>query len=469
MINLINLAESYCIMHKLKNEILYLLHIPKTAGTSFIALLDNYFDLDSIYSEQVYQRLKKSEDFSKYSFIRGHFGYGIHQMLPKKTVYITMLREPIERTISFFDHMRLEPLRNNWVSKNFLDSIKDISDIFRDAQKTRSFTNNQTRYISVDLKISKILQLQNPSTFRIEEFEDFINPDISDSNLLATAKKRLVEFPFFGIQEKFEESLMMLYYTFGFRPLNNIRKLMVSSKRTRKDTILQQTLKEITECTVLDRDLYLFAQDLFEKKYNQMIDDLKKRYCEFGLSNLNSKQLIYELLERHYEENFDNESYPKTNNVNYNFSQKLFGSGWYYRENTFEKSNHFFRWTGPKKISTIDLPLKQENDLQIQFRVIGQGSQQVLDSLTLMANNVLINLKKVVSTEKNPIFEGVRPTIFEGVLSKSALQKRPKFTRLTFQVAKTESHMTQSFVYPNEKRDVGMAVDYIKISPLPYY
>jgi len=40
---------------KLKDDdIAHYLHIPKTAGTSFIATLDSFFDYNSIYAEKVW-------------------------------------------------------------------------------------------------------------------------------------------------------------------------------------------------------------------------------------------------------------------------------------------------------------------------------------------------------------------------------------------------------------------------------
>lgn len=94
---------------KLKDDdIVYYLHIPKTAGTSFIATLDSLFDYNSIYPEKVWHELLKKppNDLGKYKLIRGHFGYNVLPLLHKKPIYLTMLRDPIERTISQYEHIR---------------------------------------------------------------------------------------------------------------------------------------------------------------------------------------------------------------------------------------------------------------------------------------------------------------------------------------------------------------------------
>jgi hypothetical protein len=46
--------EQKPIEYRLKDDdILYFLHIPKTAGTTLTTIIDNNFDLDSIFPEQV--------------------------------------------------------------------------------------------------------------------------------------------------------------------------------------------------------------------------------------------------------------------------------------------------------------------------------------------------------------------------------------------------------------------------------
>ena len=72
--------------HKLnQNEILYFLHIPKTSGTSLKKFLDSKFNEKNIFPVEKWYDLIENNiwDFSNFKFIRGHYGYGIQQILNK--------------------------------------------------------------------------------------------------------------------------------------------------------------------------------------------------------------------------------------------------------------------------------------------------------------------------------------------------------------------------------------------------
>jgi len=177
-----------------KNDILYYMHIPKTAGTSLIAILESNFDLDAIYPEKLWHKLLKKipRDFTKYKLVRGHFGYNVNQVLHKKPVYMTMLRDPVERTISQYEQIRHDPTGNNWVSKNFLSHKEMLDDLIKSPEKKNIFTNTQTRYIGLDCDVKKFTKDMNPKAldnFRFDQNLPLMQKDVSDDNLLRIAKK----------------------------------------------------------------------------------------------------------------------------------------------------------------------------------------------------------------------------------------------------------------------------------------
>src|SRR4026208_2316272 len=89
------------------NELLYFLHIPKTAGMSFTNFIKSQFAPSESNPDVNLSDFIKTppEQIAKYKFIAGHFFYGVDDFIKQKPVYITMLRDPVERTISHYAHI----------------------------------------------------------------------------------------------------------------------------------------------------------------------------------------------------------------------------------------------------------------------------------------------------------------------------------------------------------------------------
>ena len=56
----------------------YFAHIPKTAGTSFIVLLDRFFAVEKIFPHQLWREVSSidTDENQAYQLFRGHFGGG---------------------------------------------------------------------------------------------------------------------------------------------------------------------------------------------------------------------------------------------------------------------------------------------------------------------------------------------------------------------------------------------------------
>ncbi len=434
------------------NDILYFLHIPKNAGTSFIDFLNNYYDNSQICKEHDWQELLPTlpQNFNP-KLVHGHFSFGIHRILPKKPVYITMLRNPIDRTISdYYQSMRTE---NMGAETNFFKN-SNLEDLITNESTKWRFTNNQSKHIVYDLDPTDLIHSTDEKL--IDEFSRFLVPDfksptVSDIELLQQAKKNLEDFAFVGITERFEESMQLLCYTFGWKPFQSIPQLNVSPSKSLQGNMSAKTLDSIKNCTSVDLELYEFTLNSFETKYSIMITDLMKKYYLPSLSHLPFKKLVNVLLEKHYEENFW--ALKTVPFIEYTFDKSLNGTGWYSRE---EHDKKYYRWLGPTTSSIIDFPKLDKKDRIIQFHIIDYVSKNTARNIKLEVNDKQILLNIIdENTESHEL-------TFEGKISGKSFDTSNNFTRLKFIVDKTHDPKFQQKII-SDLRKVSVAIDWITI------
>ena len=281
-----------------KDDVLYFLHIPKTAGLTMIYILNGFFDYSSILIEHSWDQLlpKIPKNFSKYRFVRGHFGYGFYRQFPKKPICITMLRDPIEQSISSLEMLlRLPKLRSNHTISEKLS--------FEQIIESKTPRNLQTRYIAVDVDVIesiKSTKLKNFSKFNFHHLKEYVKPSVSEPKLVEIAKKHLSEFAFVGLTEKFDESLLLLCYTFDWIPIHNRKKFNVAKKRRIQKDLSKQAINLIKEKTNLDKEVYDYGRLLFEQRYLEMVNELKEKYFENKFSNLSQVNMVYKMLKKQY-------------------------------------------------------------------------------------------------------------------------------------------------------------------------
>jgi len=279
--------------HNLKNnDILYYLHIPKTAGTTFTIILENFFDFQSIYPEKLWHDVitKNQVNFSNIRLIRGHFGYGIHRILPKNPIYSTILRDPFERAISSVEHRKRDP-DPRFISQNkFLG--KTLNEIL-ESPDVKYYWNAQTDYIGIDLDVMKIIKDWDKKAIANFDFAKqmrFIREKTPPEKLVCSAKKNLSQFHFVGLAEKFQESLLLLCYTFGWRPIRDNWKLNISPQRAHKNDLTPNQLNKVKDAISLDLKLYEFGKELFESRFSQMVHELEEKYFEEKYSKIPSNE-----------------------------------------------------------------------------------------------------------------------------------------------------------------------------------
>lgn len=164
----------------MNDELIFHLHIPKTAGSSIrSALLDAGWVMANTF------KIKSIAD-RRGNLISGHYMFGAFPFFRfgKRTTYVTVLRNPEERMISMYLYVKDRPMNP------FYSLIRNG---FRGFWRAPAFKNMQSRFIAG----------------RLVSFL-YGRGVIGDEMLFRIASKNLEKIAFVGIQEKLEGLLVDL-------------------------------------------------------------------------------------------------------------------------------------------------------------------------------------------------------------------------------------------------------------------
>lgn len=130
---------------------LLFMHIPKTAGTAFReAVVANYKQSEVAYMYEdppgfpLYLEDLPIEQRARFRFVAGHLVYGMHDWIPNDCSYFTILREPLSRVWSAYNHL-IE--QNNRVAFAADGSSRSLEEMFED-RVAAELDNVVVRYFS---------------------------------------------------------------------------------------------------------------------------------------------------------------------------------------------------------------------------------------------------------------------------------------------------------------------------------
>jgi len=176
------------------SKLVLFIHVFRTGGSSIGKVLGDTLGIRyaRIHTEQIvkdaghHQRPK--------DVVMGHFPYGIHHFIGRPCVYVTMLRDPVDRSISGY----FSPGRGK--DRKAGDYIEAV----RRGHGYEARPNAQLR----------LLCGWPPDVIR-GGFYNFINRDVDESHL-EQAKRNLDTFRYVGLHEHWEHDLRAIQQMFGW-------------------------------------------------------------------------------------------------------------------------------------------------------------------------------------------------------------------------------------------------------------
>jgi Sulfotransferase family len=231
----------------------FFVHIMKTGGTALVQRLRHHFG-DAIYPtveldgtdvweqylliDRLREQLAARGD--QIRLVAGHFPLCTSELLEGRFKTITLLREPVERMLSFLQSMRRDSLDE--AHDEFMPRALDALNW----HPALDPTNNMTRMLAMTPE-----ELERSKRTRIPATGDH----------LKRAKEALTGMGAIGVQERFEGFCSELTTRFGWdlgaRGRANVSPSVEASESLRA---------RITEANSLDIELYAFAMDLVRER-----------------------------------------------------------------------------------------------------------------------------------------------------------------------------------------------------------
>jgi hypothetical protein len=234
-------------------DLLVLVHIPKTAGTTLWRLMEHHYPRASYRIGNAIRRPDGVERGLSHVVRKpgiraaaGHVPFGIlSERLPPESRYVAILRDPVERTLSHYAYVVDPPPRSGaglvppWLPR------KPRGLALEDCLEERG-------YIPNDFQTRMLCGIASPY--------DPLPPDA-----LERATRNLRErFAYVGTTERFDELLALLTLELGW-PTVAYEPARPNPNRLRREDLSPETLRRVEEWTALDRELHAFATRLLEE------------------------------------------------------------------------------------------------------------------------------------------------------------------------------------------------------------
>ncbi len=235
-------------------------HIPKTAGSTLVQVMRRQFKPDEILSYEDRLWAINVSDFHDRATaglkgircVMGHIPFGVHQDMDVK--YVTMLRNPVEWTLSMFSYIKERhgrlPDDPKYPQRAAFAKVPQMSlDEFIEFLGDSGMANFQTRYVS------GYLDLKNPLPPHEKLPGNAL--ELAKTNLLATQTT-------FGIVEHFDLSLLLFKKYLGWKNIY-YQNVNVTEHRIMQAQVPAPTLVRIQELHGKDAQLYEMATNSFWK------------------------------------------------------------------------------------------------------------------------------------------------------------------------------------------------------------
>jgi hypothetical protein len=246
----------------------FFVHLKKTAGTSLRKRMQHHFGeaavypgasdgidrIDSFFSiARLQERMRVRGD--EIQTVTGHFPLCTVDALDGEFTTLTILREPIERTISYLRHQR------EWAPE---DRHKPLEEIYSDPELFDGHVHNhmvKMFSLTPDEATARIDAGHGRSPWMLTRVEFTLER-------LERAKAKLASVDALGLQERFEEFCDELTRRFGWNlgPPEHLMRGDPVAQSEAMERVPDRFRSRIAEDNAMDIELYEFGRRLYERR-----------------------------------------------------------------------------------------------------------------------------------------------------------------------------------------------------------
>ncbi len=241
-------------------------HIQKTAGTTMRYILGSYYDKERIFmpgpvGNRTLEELEETPLSAKENvdLLLGHFSYGVHQYLPRPPIYVTVLRQPVERVLSHYFHEKRDPTN---LLHDRIQAGMGIADYVKHYANAGKMDNLQTRMLA--------------GNWRRKGFGSCTD------EMFELAKKNLeAHFVVAGLTERFDESYVLMKRALNWPEFVFSANRNATKNRPPRESVPEDVLEVVRSYNRYDLALYAFAEERFNAEIEAQGESFVQELAEY--------------------------------------------------------------------------------------------------------------------------------------------------------------------------------------------